>query len=194
MTTCRLNVTCRSASNQLLAYDSHYLHLSWRVSGAQLGLRGREGLPSVGAVRGGRGLLLDQFCRLLYWLGLTLTNGCVKGARCKCVCVRVCVIMQRVVTVSCFTEAFKKRDPDLRVLDCTSTRTRPSTFTPLHPCGLHASVRWLASKGVIGEGSPSVNSNLQPSLPNEAAPCEGRKPEVQLKTTRVAASVLQVSD
>lgn len=66
MTTCRLNVTCRSASNQLLAYDSHYLHLSRRVSGAQLGLRGREGLPSEGVVRGGAGVLLDQFCRLLY--------------------------------------------------------------------------------------------------------------------------------
>lgn len=66
MTTHRLNVTCRSASNQLLAYDSHYLHLSRRVSGAQLGLRGREGLLSEGVVRGGAGALLDQFCRLLY--------------------------------------------------------------------------------------------------------------------------------
>lgn len=28
----------------MLAYDSHYLHLSQRVSGAQLGLRRREGL------------------------------------------------------------------------------------------------------------------------------------------------------
>lgn len=39
-----INVSSRPASNQLLAYDSHYLHLSHRVSGAQLGLRRQEGL------------------------------------------------------------------------------------------------------------------------------------------------------
>lgn len=32
------NVLCRPALNQLQAYDSYYLHLSERVSGAQLGL------------------------------------------------------------------------------------------------------------------------------------------------------------
>ena len=45
MTTWRtINVSCRPAPNQLLAYDSHYLHLSRRGSGAQLGLRRREAL------------------------------------------------------------------------------------------------------------------------------------------------------
>lgn len=59
-----INVSCRCASNQLLAYDSHYLHLSQRVSGAQLGLCRREGLGLVLGLGGGN-VVLDQFCRLL---------------------------------------------------------------------------------------------------------------------------------
>lgn len=71
-----INVSCRPAPNQLLAYDSHYLHLSQRVSGAQLGLHRQEGRVLVVGVWGGGSALLDQFCRLLYWLGQTQSNGC----------------------------------------------------------------------------------------------------------------------
>lgn len=42
-----INVSCRPAPNQLLAYDSHYLHLSQRVNGAQLGLCRQEALVLV---------------------------------------------------------------------------------------------------------------------------------------------------
>lgn len=83
-----INVSCRYASNQLRAYDSHYLHLSRRVSGAQLGLHRREGLVLVLGLRGGGNVVLDQFCRLPSWFRLTLNNGCSKVA---CVCVCACV-------------------------------------------------------------------------------------------------------
>lgn len=84
-----INVSCRPASNQLLAYDSHYLHLSRRVIGAQLGLCRQVGLVLVVGVRGEGNVLLDQFCRLLDWLGLTMSNGRsnVTGFVCACVCV-----------------------------------------------------------------------------------------------------------
>lgn len=45
------NVLCRPASNQLLAYDFHYLHLFQRVSGAQLGLHRQEKLVLQGGRR-----------------------------------------------------------------------------------------------------------------------------------------------
>lgn len=60
-----INVSCWCASNQLLAYDFHYLHLSWRISGAQLGLHRREGLVLVLGPGGGGNVVLDQFGRLL---------------------------------------------------------------------------------------------------------------------------------
>lgn len=87
-----INVSCRPAPNQLLAYDSHYLHLSRRVSGAKPGLRRQEGLVLVVGVRREENVLLDQFCWLLNRLGLTLSNGSsdVVGS----VCVSVCDVRQ----------------------------------------------------------------------------------------------------
>ena len=121
-----INVSCRPASNQLLAYDSHYLHLSRRVIGAQLGLRRQEGLVLVVGVRGEGNVLLDQFCRLLLWLGLTLSNGC--GDVTGFVCVRVCVCVWveehdgYCMCKGCYsfcrlTDSVRKCD----VLSCTST-------------------------------------------------------------------------
>lgn len=85
-----INVSCWCASNQLLAYDSHYLHLSWRVSGAQLGLHRREGLVLLLGLGGGGNVVLDQFCRLLSWFRLTLNNSWFSTAR-WCVCFYECI-------------------------------------------------------------------------------------------------------
>lgn len=137
-----INVSCRPAPNQLLAYDSHYLHLSRRVSGAQLGLRRQEGLVLVVGVGGEENVLLDQFYRLLHWLGLTLSNGRGSVAGFECMCVgqsgsggawRSCV---KVVTVCCLTDAVRKCDVFHQGWNSTSAvRMRECVCVSVHACG-----------------------------------------------------------
>lgn len=104
-----MSVCLKPAASIWLPLSPFIPESQWSTTGPPRPRRSADG----GSRARGRSVLLDQFCRLLYWLGLTLTNGRVKGAgyECVCACVRTCVIMQRVVTVRDLNDAFKKRDP-----------------------------------------------------------------------------------
>lgn len=77
---------CWPAPNQLLAYDSHYLHLSQRVSGAQPGLHRQEKPVLLMGVQRDEYALDVQFCRLLCWWELTWSNGWDNAMRLACMC------------------------------------------------------------------------------------------------------------
>lgn len=179
-----INVSCWCASNQRPAYDSHYLHLSRRVSGAQLGLHRREGLVLVlgpGGGGGGGNVVLDQFCRLLSWFRLTLNNGCFSTAR-WCVRVNVGVCFHECIRVGAEKHGILFKSLQCWLSDaigwlfhygvnftlgsaCETRHTRLLACT--HMCVVSSDQRVKLNEKVMGEGRASVKQNLQPCLLNE---------------------------